>query len=450
LIGERLRRWLDGRQEQRKVLVNAFWLYVDKASRLVIALVVGLWVARHLGPQDFGDLSYAQAFVALVGILALFGLDTLTLRNLSERPDDERRILGTAFWLRIWAVALCLVVCVAWAAWEGWSRQGVLVVVGSFSLLSTPWDTQGLWFQSQRRSRDSVLARNPSLWIAAAYRVLLILTNAPLVDFAAAWGVETLLGAWSLTRAYRRTRGQGLALTLDLGELKGYLREFFPVLLAGFAAMVFMRIDVIMLPTLIAGKAGSVAAGIYSAAVKVSEIWFWMPGAIIGSAAPAIFESKLRGQALFEARFQRLSDFTSLAGLGCGAFIAVTAPWTIRLLYGPAYADSAAILVVHAWSGLFVCYGWILNQWCNLHRRNGLLFAATAVGAAVNVALNYLLIPRYSGLGAAWATLISYAAMASFFPALVPALRPVVRAQLRSLGLLFHPARLIAELRRGN
>jgi PST family polysaccharide transporter len=448
LIPGALRRWLDGRQEQRKVLANAYWLYVDKASRLTIALVVGLWVARHLGPQDFGDLNYAQAFVALVGILALFGLDTLTLRNLSERPDDERRILGTAFWLRTGSVALCLLFCLGWAEWYGWSRQNVMVVVGSVSLLSTPLDTQGLWFQSQRRSRESVLARNPSLWIAAAYRIVLILMDAPLVAFAAAWSVETLLGAYNLSRAYRRARGQGLPLTLDLDELKGYLREFFPVLLAGFAAMVFMRIDVIMLPSLIPGKAGSAATGIYAAAVKLSEIWFWVPGAIIGSAAPAIFESKLRDQALFEARFQRLTDFTSLAGLGCGALIAVTAPFTIRLLYGPAYADSAAILAVHAWSGVFVCYGWILNHWCNLHRRNGLLFAATAVGASLNVGLNYLLIPRYSGLGSAWATLISYAAMSSLFPALVPSLRPVVKAQLRALALLVRPGRLVAELRR--
>jgi PST family polysaccharide transporter len=448
LIPARLGRWLDARQEQRKVIVNAFWLYVDKASRLVIALVVGLWVARHLGPGDFGDLNYAQAFVGLVGILVLFGLDTLTLRNLSERPQDERRILGTAFWLRIFSLSLGLTVSLGWVWWRGWDRQSSLVAVGSLSLLSSPMDALGLWFQSQRRSRESVLARNPSLWIAAGYRVVLILLNAPLWTFALAWSVETLLGALALALAYRRARGRGMSLSLDLEELKGYLGEFFPVLLAGFAAMVYLRIDMIMLPTLLPPGQGSVATGIYAAAVKLSEIWFSVPLAITGSAAPSIFESKLRDQALFESRFQRLTDFCTLTALGFGAFMAFTAPLTIRILYGQQYAGAAGILAVHAWSGIFVCFGVILNQWCNLHRRNGLLFAATAVGALVNVALNFLLIPAYRGLGSAWATLLSYAVMASVFPALVPSLRPVAKAQLRSLSLLVRPGRLISELRR--
>ena len=448
MIPARLRRWLEARQEQSKVIKNAFWLYVDKASRLVIALVVGLWVARHLGPEQFGDLNYAQAFVALVGILVLFGLDTLTLRNLSERPQDERRILGTAFWLRVCSLSLGLSVSLGWVLWRGWDRQSSLVDVGSLSLLSSPVDALGLWFQSQRRSRESVLARNPALWISAFYRVVLILVNAPLWTFALAWSVESLLGALALALAYRRARGQGMSLTLDRSELKGYLREFFPVLLAGFAAMVYLRIDMIMLPSLLPPKEGSVATGIYAAAVKLSEIWFQVPLAIMGSAAPSIFESKLRDQGLFESRFQRLTDFSAITALGFGAFMAFTAPLTIRILYGQQYAGAAAILAVHAWSGIFVCFGVILNHWCNLHRRNGLLFAATAVGASLNVALNYLLIPRYSGLGSAWATLLSYAAMASVFPALVPSLRPVVKAQLRSLALLFRPGRLIAELRR--
>jgi len=450
LIPGPLRRWLDARQEQRKVIQNAFWLYVDKASRLVIALVVGLWVARHLGPADFGDLNYAQAFVALVGILVLFGLDTLTLRNLSERPQDERRILGTAFWLRVGSLSLGLLLTLGWVLWQGWNRKSALVAVGSLSLISSPVDALGLWFQSQRRSRESVLARNPSLWIAAAYRVALILVDAPLWAYAAAWAVESFLGAAALALAYRRARGQGLSLDLDPRELKGYLREFFPVLLAGFAAMVYLRIDMIMLPSLLPGEAGSAATGIYAAAVKLSEIWFQVPLAIMGSAAPAIFESKLRDQAQFESRFQRLTDFSALTALGFGAFMAVSAPLTIRLLYGPQFAAAAAILAVHAWSGIFVCFGVILNHWCNLHRRNGLLFAATAVGALLNVGLNYLLIPRHGGLGSAWATLLSYAAMASVFPALVPSLRPVVKAQLRSLALLVRPGRLIAELRRKN
>ena len=60
-----------------------------------------------------------------------------------------------------------------------------------------------------------------------------------------------------------------------------------------------------------------------------------------------------------------------------------------------------------------------------LDKRTGAVSAATWAGAVMNIALNWLLIPRLGMMGAAWATLAAYAAMAVAVWALGRASRPV-------------------------
>ncbi len=71
----------------------------DKVLQLVVALFVGVYVARYLGPERFGILSFAMSFVALFGAFATLGLDGIVVRNAVRDPENHDEILGTAFGL---------------------------------------------------------------------------------------------------------------------------------------------------------------------------------------------------------------------------------------------------------------------------------------------------------------------------------------------------------------
>ncbi len=86
-----------------RLLANLNWLAADRVLRLVGGLLVGVWVARYLGPEQYGALNYALAFVALFGAVAKLGMDQIVVRGLVLAPDQEGKILGTLFGLKLCA-----------------------------------------------------------------------------------------------------------------------------------------------------------------------------------------------------------------------------------------------------------------------------------------------------------------------------------------------------------
>src|SRR5690554_5536154 len=77
---------LEGRDVLQTVLSNTGWMMGDQIVRQVVGLVVGVWLARYLGPQLFGDLSYAFAVVMIVSPVAMLALDEIAIRRLVQDP----------------------------------------------------------------------------------------------------------------------------------------------------------------------------------------------------------------------------------------------------------------------------------------------------------------------------------------------------------------------------
>ena len=94
-----------------KLIGNTGWLFADKILRMGLALVVGVWVARYLGPQQFGLYNYALSFAGLFTVFATLGLDSIVVRNIVRQPAEKDEILGTTFGLRL--MGGCFVVFLA-------------------------------------------------------------------------------------------------------------------------------------------------------------------------------------------------------------------------------------------------------------------------------------------------------------------------------------------------
>jgi O-antigen/teichoic acid export membrane protein len=211
------------------------------------------------------------------------------------------------------------------------------------------------------------------------------------------------------------------------------MRELFaaawPLMFASLAIVVYMKIDEVMLRQL----AGPSAVGIYAAAAKLSEVWYFLPTALASSVLPALLRAQKSNPAEYTLRQQQYYDLSAAIAYGLSVPIALAAPWIVRVAYGAEFITAGPILAVHIWSSVFVFLGVARGQWLVNEGLQKFYLAATAAGAVANIALNFAFIPRWGGLGAAWATVISYGLagwLASYFH---PAVRSMAKMQTRAL-----------------
>ena len=205
-------------------------------------------------------------------------------------------------------------------------------------------------------------------------------------------------------------------------------------MLSGLVIAIYLRIDQIML----AAMAGDAAVGVYSVAARLAEVWYFVPMALASSTLPALIQSRERSRAEFTRRTERLFTIMVLLSVAVAIPMTLLARPVVLFLYGREYAGSVVPLIVLAWTGVFVSLGVARESWMLAEGLMTHSFATTAWGALINVLLNLVLIPRYGGLGAAFATLAAQIVAVSLATLLYRPTRPVFQMQLRAIsgGLL--------------
>ena len=97
-------------ETKEKILRNLFWSVVGKIVTLLGGLLVGIIVARYLGPEKYGLMNYVISIVTIFMIFSQFGFDLIEIREESKKPHLRDYIIGTVFYLRI---ALALITLLA-------------------------------------------------------------------------------------------------------------------------------------------------------------------------------------------------------------------------------------------------------------------------------------------------------------------------------------------------
>jgi PST family polysaccharide transporter len=415
----------------QKAAANFGWLLAERAARLVLGVVVGFLVARHLGPESLGRLSYATALVTLAGSFASFGLDQVVRRDLLTAPDSAASLLAGSALIRFSAgLAAYAVVILLLLLGVGLSeREGQLLAIVGLTLLQPAGMVSDLWLQAHLKARYSVWAQTGALAAGAAVRLWLISTNASLAAFAWVVTLEAALAAAGITLLARRAGLRFGPGALRRETTRRLVAEGWPLMFAGVAVVVYMKIDEVMLRHM----AGAAAVGIYSAATRLTEIWYFLPMALGSSLLPALLRARERGAAADAVRLQQYYDLNAAVAYGLSVPLALAAPWVVAAAYGPAFAESAPIVSVHIWSSVFVFLGVARGQWLVNEGLQRFYLGATLAGALLNIALNLVMIPRWGGLGAALATVIAQAAAAWLSSYVHPATRKTAGMQTRAL-----------------
>lgn len=411
-----------------RIVASVAWLSIDKA-RLFFSVAVGIWMARQFGPGAFGEFNYAFAVAGIVAIGADLGLESIVLRELVKSSGRRAELLGTAFWLRLGAAIPCYLALLIYGICFTDPESRLLIAVFGLMMFGQSFLTARCWFQAELEAKRLVLIQNYVFALATVARVVLLLLKAQLIDFAVVAVLEYWLGALALVASYQRQKGTFPWRHFRSQVAKELLGMSWPLLLSGASVVIYMKIDQVMLKEML----GSAATGTYAAAVKVSEAWYFLPGALALSLFPSIVRMRESSPAAYAVRLQQYFSLSVLLALAISIPFSLFAPTVVSLLYGHGYADTAPILAVHIWASVFVFLGGAREQFLVAEGFVVFSLLATAVGAIVNVALNYVLIPHYAGFGAALATLISYGVSAFLSSFANPKTRAVGWMQLRAL-----------------
>jgi PST family polysaccharide transporter len=409
---------------------NFGWLTFDKGVRLTLGVVVGMWMARHLGPADYGLLNYALALASLASVFPALGLDLIVRRGLVNAPADAGRLLGTTFGLRLGAGLAAYVVLVAGAfLFEPDATARLAIAMAGVSLLLQPVLAIDLWFQSRLLSKHTVVAQSLTFGACAILRVILILRGAGLAPFLYLLALESVLFATLLVVTYLRGRERIAAWRWDAATAVSLLRESWPLAAATLATLVYVKFDQVLLRSV----AGPTETGLYAAAARVNDILHTLPLMLAASFSPLLLAARQRGPAEYERSLRRFfnlsAGFAWAAALGCAALT----PWVVPLVFGPAYARTSGMLVALALSLPLIAMGVARQEYLINEGRQKFQLVTTLVGAAVNVGLNLWAIPRWGGLGAAWVALGSHLAADLLTSLLWPPAQTVGRWQLRAL-----------------
>lgn len=395
-----------------RVLSNLGWQTADRVLKVGLGLVVAIALARHLGPEGFGQYSLVLAFVASFSGLATLGLPQMVVRTLvraGEGPDSRAargEIQGTAAGLLLAGAATAWLLALGAAAWvrpdDAVTLFGVAVVGATLLLQFTTVVRWG--FEAQVAVRPVVMVESAIAVAGAVLKLGLVAAGASLQAFFWVLLAEAAVLAAALALVQVRRAGGFAGWRFSSARLRELLLASWPLALSGIVLMVQARIDQLMLGEL----AGDVALGQYGVALRLAEGLVFGAAVLSSTLFPVLVAARRESFEAFRLRLLQSYRACIVAALVVSLPLVWAAPWLVQALFGAAYEPAGLLL---AWMAGRVALAFVgtarslfllvedLQRWATF---------TLCIGTAVNVLLNFWWIPAHGALGAVWASLVSF------------------------------------------
>ncbi len=388
-----------------KYLSNIFWLFLDYAFRLIGGYFITIWLAREIGPANFGIYNYATANSSILAAIAVAGLHGVAIKFLVEKKQAHTALMGSAFFIRFGAAIFgyaCLLLYLLIDN-KGLTDKIVLSILIGFKVMFNPFTVIELYFEAIVKSKFRVFARNIAYVIRSLLLVLFILLEWPLLALGFILLAEEALAVIGLVYFYSKQGYSLIKWHFNKTYAKEMMREAWPMVISSAGAMLYMKVDQVMIVELLNETEG----GFYAVAVKISELFSFLPGVLIGTFFPTIVESKSQSKELYHAKMRKLILFMLLIASVLGAGIYIFAHEIVYYSFGADYISAVSIIRIHIWSLILSFTATVLSRWLIVEKLTRFSIVRHSFGMVVNIALNFLLIPKFGGEGAAYASIIS-------------------------------------------
>ena len=371
---------------------------------MAVQLFVGIYVARYLGSERFGLLSYANSYVGIFTAIAVLGLDGIVVRELVKSPDQRDTLLGTSFLLKVVGTLLMWVLILATLFFSNNDPlTSALIAIIAFGVIFQTFNVIDYNFQAEVKSKYVVHSQIVQLIVSSITKLVLILKGLPLVWFAAVYSLDAIILAVGLAYAYSRNSGSIKKWKWNAKVALALLLDSWPLMFAYMSYLIYAKIDRIMIKEMLDEH----NVGIYSAAYILYEAPLFISLMIAKSVYPILVQYYQDNKIKFFQLYSTLSSYKTLLSYLIVLFIFIFHEILIQITFGESFEESSKILMLLSFGMIPMFNAFLRSSYITISGNQKIILYTTLFSAMLNIVLNLLLIKAYGVIGAVYATVFT-------------------------------------------
>ena len=405
-----------------------FLLLFEKTVSLIISFFLFVVLANTFDTVQFGEFTYYLAFFTFLIPFCSLGFNSLITREVLSHPKPNI-VVANAFCLRF-ALGLCVAVGIIiydiyFTELKYEAEFHILLLMVAFSA----GQVFDFAFQAFKQNHYVIAVRLTVLFVGAAVKLYGISSDWLMPSFLLVVAAEYLFTNCALAVLFRIKQPVYSQLSFDVDTCKSLLRHGVWLYLSAIAAILYLKLDQVMLRQLV----NPVEVAHYAVASKFTELFFFVPIALVTAYFPNMLETAKHDPVRYQVYLQRISTFLLYLSLVVIVVILLLNNVLVSALFPAEYIAALPIITVQIWSLLFVFQRALISKWILVEGILRFSLLSQGAGAIINIVLNLLLIPNYGGVGAAWATVGSHAVSTTLILLYSAQTRNMLRVQWQSL-----------------
>lgn len=388
----------------KRLAKNTCYLIVSTIISYVVYFFALMYMARYLGPGEFGIISLAIAFTGLFGIFTDLGLGTLTVREVSRDKKRTDKYLGNTTAMKAVFSGFALILVLIITVLTGYDPKTITVIfiIISSIVISSFFVTFFSIFQAYQKMEYQAIATGfDNIFMFAAVIAAMSL-SLDVIAFASLYLIRNTFVLAYMFIAYIR-RYKLPELEFDSSFWKLTLKEALPFAISGIFLTIFIWIPSIIL-SVIAGKE---AVGFYGAPNKFIYFFLSLYSVYMVAVFPVMSSFYKKSENALKFIYKRSFKYTLIICLPVTIFVFLLAPEIITAIYGDAYAPSTAALQILVWTLTLVSVSGISANLLGSINRQLTVIKITILGIFINVTAGLILIPEFGFIGAAITTVVT-------------------------------------------
>ncbi len=409
---------------------NLFWSVIGKVTALLGGLFVGIVVARYLGPQQYGLMSYVISYVLLFQAFASLGLDSIEIREESRGQEPVEKIICTAFVLKLVSALFFMVLVIGTSLYmEADVQTVILISIYALTIIFNAFNVIRNYFTAIVQNKNIVKAEISRTLIGVIIKVTCLLLHASLIWFVIAAMFDVVLLASGYCVAYYKKTKSFKKWIFDLRYSLFLLKESIPLMLSAAAIILYQRIDQVMIGQMIDKE----SVGYYSVASKFVEIIIYIPMVLAQTIMPVLVSIREKDEKEYVKKGQLFMNFSLWITLILSAVTSLLAYPIISLTFGEEYLPSVVILQILSYKAASLALSNTAGTMLIAEGLQRYAILRDLLGCITCISLNFILLPRYGMIAAAWIAIASNLAAGYFADALIPSYYHIFIRQTKAI-----------------